>query len=124
MVVHVSPTLGRGHVAVVGASLTQAQWCAGYDPLVRNVHPMLVGLGLFLSGAMVPPNGVPRTMFSTFGQVIEGESEVVNIRDADSRLGPLIFTLIGLGVLTLIATVVFWRLTRPQPVDAWDPVSE
>ena len=48
------------------------------------------------------------------GQVIEGESEIVNIRDADGRLGPLILTLVGLGGLTIVGTVLFWWLTRPQ----------
>ncbi len=46
-------------------------------------------------------------------QVIEGESEVVNIREADSRLGPLIFMLVALGAVTIFATVIFWWLTRP-----------
>ncbi len=48
------------------------------------------------------------------GQVDEGGTQVVNIRETDSRLGPLVFTLIGLGVAALVATVVFWWLTRPQ----------
>ena len=49
-------------------------------------------------------------------QVDEGDIEIVNIRETDSRLGPLIFSLVGLGVITLVATAVFWWLTRPRRV--------
>ena len=37
----------------------------------------------------------------------------MNIREADSRLGPLIFMLVALGAVTIFATVIFWWLTRP-----------
>lgn len=50
-------------------------------------------------------------------QVIEGETEVVNIRETDGRLGPLIFTLVGLGIVTLIGTLGFWWLTRPKRLE-------
>ncbi len=48
-------------------------------------------------------------------QVDEGDIEIVNIRETDARLGPLVFTLVALGCVTLIATIVFWWLTRPKP---------
>ena len=46
-------------------------------------------------------------------QVSEGETEIVNVRETDERLGPLVYTLVGLGVASLVATLVFWFLTRP-----------
>lgn len=48
------------------------------------------------------------------GQVVDGESEVVSIRETDGRLGPLIFALIALGVITIVGTVYFWWMTRPN----------
>jgi hypothetical protein len=52
-------------------------------------------------------------------QVDEGDVEIVNIRETDGRLGPLVFTLVALGCITLIATIVFGWLTRPkQSVDS------
>ncbi len=61
----------------------------------------------------------PRVLRVVFvlAQVIEGEREVVNIRDTNDRLGPLIFGLIVLGVVTLIGTLIFWFLTRPRKAD-------
>lgn len=53
-------------------------------------------------------------------QVIEGESEVVNIREADGRLLPLVFALVVLGVLAIIGTVGFWWLTRPAQLKEHD----
>ena len=47
-------------------------------------------------------------------QVDEGDVEVVNIRETDSRLGPLIVVLVVLGILTLIATGMYWWATRPS----------
>jgi hypothetical protein len=56
--------------------------------------------------------------FLLISQVDEGDIEIVNIRETDARLGPLVFTLVGLGCATLMVTIVFWWLTRPrQPVD-------
>jgi hypothetical protein len=46
--------------------------------------------------------------------VIEGETTVVNLRETDSRLGPLVASLVGLGVAALLATIIFWWLTRPR----------
>lgn len=54
---------------------------------------------------------------SSLMQVIEGETEIVNIRETDGRLGPLIFTLVGLGIVTLIGTLSFWWLTRPKALE-------
>jgi len=48
-------------------------------------------------------------------QVDDGESDTFTIRETSSSLGPLLTALIVLGVCTLIATAVFWRLTRPNP---------
>lgn len=56
-------------------------------------------------------------------QVDEGDIEIVNIRETDSRLGPLVFSLIGLGIGTLVATAIFWWLTRPRTVAPPDPNS-
>ncbi len=53
-------------------------------------------------------------LFFAMAQVIEGESEIVNIRETDGRLGPLVFALVALGIVTIIGTVVFWWLTRPN----------
>ena len=47
-------------------------------------------------------------------QVIEGESEIVNIRETDDRLGSLILLLVLLGAAAILGTVVFWWLTRPN----------
>lgn len=47
-------------------------------------------------------------------QVDEGDTEIVNIRETDERLGPLVFTLVGLGCVALVATCTFWWLTRPK----------
>lgn len=47
-------------------------------------------------------------------QVNEGETQIINIRETDSRLGPLVFVLLALGAATLVATVVFWWLTSPR----------
>ena len=57
-----------------------------------------------LSGPLIP----------LLGQVVEAEGEVVNIRETDGRLGPLIFTLLALGIAALLGTVAFWWLTRPN----------
>ena len=46
-------------------------------------------------------------------QVDQGEVEIVNIRETDGRLGPLVFALVAMGVLTLLATLMFWWATRP-----------
>lgn len=46
-------------------------------------------------------------------QVDEGDVNVVNIRETDGRLGPLILILVILGVVTLLATVGYWWATRP-----------
>jgi len=55
-----------------------------------------------------------------FAQVIEGETEVVNIRDTNSSLGTLIFGLALLGVLAIVGTVVFGWLTRPKGIAQQD----
>lgn len=46
-------------------------------------------------------------------QVSEGEVEIVNVRETDPTLGPLVGTLVALGVATLVVTVVYWFVTRP-----------
>ncbi len=46
--------------------------------------------------------------------VIEGETTVVNLRETDGRLGPLVTTLVVMGACTLLATIVFWWMTRPK----------
>lgn len=47
-------------------------------------------------------------------QVDEGETQIINIRETDGRLGPLVFTLVALGCVSLVATAIFWWLTRPR----------
>lgn len=47
-------------------------------------------------------------------QVTEGQVEVVNVRETDGRLGPLVVTLTTLGVIALAATAAFWWATRPR----------
>jgi len=54
------------------------------------------------------------TLLVAATQVDEGDIEIVSIRETDSRLGPLVFSLVGLGIGTLVATAVFWWLTRPR----------
>lgn len=49
-------------------------------------------------------------------QVDEGDTSTVTIRETDAALSSLIWTLIGLGILTLVATAIFWWLTRPAAV--------
>ncbi len=63
------------------------------------------------------------SMLIAAAQVDEGDIEVVNIRETDSRLGPLVFSLVGLGIGTLVVTAIFWWLTRPRPADQPDPNS-
>ncbi|MGI9606687.1 MAG: hypothetical protein ACR2P0_11170 [Acidimicrobiales bacterium] len=46
-------------------------------------------------------------------QVTEGDVEIVNVRETDDRLGPLVFTLVGLGIVALVATALFFWFTRP-----------
>lgn len=60
-------------------------------------------------------------MFIAASQVDEGDIEVVNIRETDSRLGPLVFSLVGLGIATLVITVAFWWLTRPKSTEVPPP---
>ena len=49
-------------------------------------------------------------------QIDEGETQIVNVRETDGRLGPLVYTLVALGCITLVSTAVFWWLTRPSRV--------
>lgn len=46
--------------------------------------------------------------------VIEGETTIVNLRETDGRLGPLVMTLVAMGAGTLFATMLFWWMTRPK----------
>lgn len=43
----------------------------------------------------------------------EGRLDVVTVREQDERLGPLINGLIGLGIVALVATALYWWMTRP-----------
>lgn len=56
-------------------------------------------------------------------QVDEGETQIINIRETDGRLGPLVFTLVALGCLSLAATAIFWWLTRPRRMQHVGPNS-
>lgn len=66
-----------------------------------------------MSAATAFQSILARMLTSALFQVDEGESEVVNIRETDGRLGPLIAILVALGVVTLLATIAFWWATRP-----------
>jgi len=47
-------------------------------------------------------------------QVSEGDVEVLNVREVDERLGPLVLGLVGLGIASLVLTVAYWWFTRPR----------
>jgi hypothetical protein len=64
--------------------------------------------------AVIASTGVLGTLGSVAAQVDEGETQIINIRETDGRLGPLVYTLIGLGCASLLATIGFWWLTRPR----------
>jgi len=70
----------------------------------------------------IGPLGMPPVALQ--GEVDEGNSQVVSIRETDAALEPLIFSLVGLGVLTLVATVAFWWVTRPRPGDGAAPLAD
>lgn len=53
-------------------------------------------------------------LFTAASQVEVGESQVINIRETDGRLGPLVFALVAMGVATLVATGLYWWATRPS----------
>lgn len=53
------------------------------------------------------------TTISAAAQVESGDIQVITIRETDGRLGPLVFTLVGLGCVALVSTMVFWWFTRP-----------
>ncbi len=58
-------------------------------------------------------------MVSTVGwvlaQVTEGDVEVLNVREVDERLGPLINGLFALAAVSFVLTVLYWWFTRPRP---------
>ena len=60
------------------------------------------------------------------GDVSGGSNEVVAIRDTDGRLGPLVTTLLFLGAIALVMTILYWIATRPKYQLAHDaePASE
>lgn len=53
-------------------------------------------------------------VFAFGAQVDEGETQIINIRETDGRLGPLVFTLVVLGCVALSSTAIFWWLTSPR----------
>ncbi len=65
-------------------------------------------------GQLRAPVAVANAIATAVAQVDEGDVEVVNIRETDGRLGPLVFVLVALGVVTLIATAMYWWATRPS----------
>ena len=58
-------------------------------------------------------HGVMFGAMYVIAQVSEGEVEIINVRETDPTLGPLVGTLVALGVATLVVTVVYWFVTRP-----------
>lgn len=70
-----------------------------------NIVSWVVVLAVTLFLLLVPLAGA---------QISEGEVEVVNVRETDPTLGPLVATLIGLGSAALVATLGFWYFTRPS----------
>lgn len=73
-------------------------------------------IAVMLPWAMVT---ILTTAASAAAQVIEGDTEVINVRETDPTLGPLVFTLVGLGMVALVATGVFWWSTRPPKRPNW-----
>lgn len=55
------------------------------------------------------------TVGRVLAQVTEGDVEILNVREVDERLGPLINGLIGLAVASFVLTVLYWWFTRPRP---------
>ncbi len=80
------------------------RYCQGVSPGLQHLRYPFPSVQVRLSGPLIP----------LLGQVVEAEGEVVNIRETDGRLGPLIFTLLALGIAALLGTVAFWWLTRPN----------
>jgi len=72
--------------------------------------------------ALVPP----RLLIALVAQVDEGDTSVINIRESDDRLEPLVFGLAGLGGLSLVATIIYWWFTRPgrYPDLSMDPAPQ
>ena len=60
-------------------------------------------------------NSLRPAVYAVSAQVDEGSVEVVNLRETDGRLGPLILALVILGAVTLCATAMYWWATRPTP---------
>ena len=61
---------------------------------------------------------VVATVGRIWAQVTEGDVEVLNVREVDERLGPLINGLVALGVASLVLTMLYWWFTRPRrPVE-------
>ena len=58
--------------------------------------------------------GVIATIGLLVAQVTEGDVEVLNVREVDERLGPLVLSLVGLGIAALILTTIYWWFTRPR----------
>ena len=57
---------------------------------------------------------VVTTIVSLFAQVTEGDVEVLNVREVDERLGPLVSGLVGLGIASFVLTALYWWFTRPR----------
>ncbi len=60
----------------------------------------------------------PLALLAAMTQVDEGETQIINIRETDGRLGPLVFILVALGCISLASTAIFWWLTRPRRAHA------
>ncbi len=60
----------------------------------------------------------PLVLLAAIAQVDEGETQIINIRETDGRLGPLVFVLVALGCISLASTAIFWWLTRPRRMHA------
>lgn len=63
----------------------------------------------------------PLVLLAVSAQVDEGETQIINIRETDGRLGPLVFVLVALGCASLLSTAIFWWLTRPRRLQAHIP---
>ena len=85
----------------------------GYCRCVISEAPSRFALRLAVF-AVVVGVGVLSALDSVAAQVDEGETQIINIRETDGRLGPLVYTLLGLGCVSLFATIAFWWLTRPH----------
>ena len=95
----------EGYVRSMARRFGRVGWAVGRR---GGAHTINGDLGLTLMG-----HGLVLGAIYVVAQVSEGEVEIVNVRETDPTLGPLVGTLVALGVATLVLTVVYWFVTLP-----------